>query len=392
MKLKIKVNSDKLISLAIMSSFFVLTFQYLILIYFDLINTSMGSQIQLVSKAIVGSFYLIALPFVLERNKVFFLGSYLISIFVFLFTYFLFPENTQYIWSNLFPHFFIALPSFIYAFSINDFRELKKVINKTGCGVFLIGTLIFILVFIGESSVGRYSMSLSYYMLMPLLIYTDKLFNKFAFFDLIVVIISIIIILGLGSRGALLCYTVFLFYRITFKKEKLNFKSLLKYLSGFFTTIILLLFHRLILKSIYNLLLDFDIRSRTLSLFMENGIHLSGREELYSIILNQISKNPILGVGLFGDRRFLGGYVHNIFLELWVQFGIIIGSSLIVLLLFIIYQIFIKIKEKSLIDMMSIWFSMGFVHLLVSSSYISDFRFFIFLGLSLNILNKKTNK
>ena len=57
--------------------------------------------------------------------------SYVISIFVFLLTYFIFPENIPYILNNLFSHFFVALPSFIYAFSISDFEELMEVQKRT---------------------------------------------------------------------------------------------------------------------------------------------------------------------------------------------------------------------------------------------------------------------
>lgn len=385
MKLKIKFNCDKLISLAIMSSFLVLIFQYLILIYFNLIDTVLGSQIQLVSKIAVGIFYLIAFPSVLKRKKAFFLFFYTISAFIFLLTVFIFPENTPYIQSNTFSYFFVSLPSFIYAFSLNDFNEFYEIMKKVGFGVFVIGTLIFLLVFLGESNIGRYSMSLSYYMLLPLLIYTDKIFKRINLFDLLIITITIIIIIALGSRGTFLSYFVFLFYRFVFIKDKLTVKRLLIYLTSFFT----LFFYKRILKLTYNILLNFNIKSRTLILFMRDGIDLSGRIELYSIIIKQISDNPFLGLGLFGDRRFVGSYTHNIFIELWAHFGLIIGSMLIVLLLLIIYQVLIKVRNKN--NLIVIWFSMGFIHLLVSSSYLIDFKFFIFLGLSLNIIFSKLN-
>ena len=392
MKLKINFNNDKIISLAIMSSFFVLTFQYLILTYFDIFNTILESQIQLTSKIIVGIFYLVALPFVLKRNKLFFLSIYLFSTFIFLLTYFVFPENTHYLRNNLFSHFFIALPSFIYAFSLNDFSAFIEIMKKVGIGVFIIGTIIAMFVFVGQTSIGIYSMSLSYYMLLPLLVYTAKLFNKFSIFDFLIVLISIIIILAIGSRGAILCYLVFLFYRLIFIKEKISQRRVLQYLTGFFIGAISLLFYREIIEYIYNLLLNLDIKSRTLNLFLQNGIYLSGREELYSTIINQLSKHPFIGLGLFGDRRFIGAYVHNIFLELWAHFGLIIGSIIISLILFVVYKILIANKNKEIANLMSIWFSLGFVHLLVSGSYIIDFKFFIFLGLSLNIIKTKNCK
>ena len=51
-KYKNKYKDDTKISWALMSSFLILTLQYLVLIYFNLLETSVGSNIQLLSKAL----------------------------------------------------------------------------------------------------------------------------------------------------------------------------------------------------------------------------------------------------------------------------------------------------------------------------------------------------
>lgn len=317
MRIKLKINNDKLISIAIMSSFFILTFQYLILTYFKLFDTSMGTNIKLISKSIVGLFYFIALPFVFKRRKIFFLSSYFISAFIFLLTYYMFPENIPFIYKNLFFHFFVVLPSFIYAFSLKDFGELKQIMDKVGTSVFIISLFIGILVFFGNFSVGKYSMALSYYLLLPLLIYTDKLFNKISIIYASVIFISIIIIISLGSRGPLFSFLFFLLYRLVLTNDKITIKRISIYLSIIFSGMILFLFYMDILRFINNILLKFNIKSRTLELFMQDIFYLSGRGNLYSKLLKSISKKPFLGVGLFGDRRVIGKYAHNIFFELW---------------------------------------------------------------------------
>lgn len=105
---------DKRISIAIMSSFVVLTIQYLILIYFNLIDTNLGSIVQLISKVLVGFFYLIALPTVFKRNKITFAGIYFIVVFLFLFNYLVFDKNWPYLQTIIFPLFlYVFLPSYM---------------------------------------------------------------------------------------------------------------------------------------------------------------------------------------------------------------------------------------------------------------------------------------
>lgn len=60
-------SDDQKISIAIMASFIVLTIQYFLLIYFNLIGTGIGSGIQLFSKVMVGVLFLYALPAVLKE-------------------------------------------------------------------------------------------------------------------------------------------------------------------------------------------------------------------------------------------------------------------------------------------------------------------------------------
>ncbi len=50
--------NHKRISMAIMSSFIVLIAQYFVLYYFNIEDTSLGATIQLLSKIIVGLFFL----------------------------------------------------------------------------------------------------------------------------------------------------------------------------------------------------------------------------------------------------------------------------------------------------------------------------------------------
>ena len=381
---------DKKISIAIMSSFVVLTIQYLILIYFNLIDTNLGSIVQLISKVLVGFFYLIALPTVFKRNKITFAGIYFIVVFLFLFNYLVFDKNWPYLQTIIFPLFFICLPSFIYAYSIRDWNILMDTMKKASKIVFVIGAIIAILVFMGNSSVGTYSMSLSYYMLLPTIIYMDDFLDKISLKSGLVVAISLIVILALGSRGAILCAGIFVILKALKSFKTITYNKLLIYLIILFIFVIGIIYIYEILEYLYNVLLNFGIRSRSIQLFLRDDIYLSGREKIYDGVINGILDQPILGIGLAGDRQIIGGgYAHNIFIEILANFGVILGSFIILILICLIISSLFT-KEDKRYNMIIIWISVGFVHLFVSGSYLIEFKFWILLGLvSQNYKNRK---
>lgn len=382
-------SKDQLISLAVMSSFLVLTIQYLILVYFNLLETSLGSLVQMFSKAIVGLFYLVSIKYVLERIPFEFIMAYVISILIFILNFIFFPENRLFMQGLLFPFFFTILPTFLYSYSIDDLEVFKIIVEKISFIVFVVGTVIAFLVFAGDASIGAYSMSLSYYMLLPALVFSNQLFNKINFKSFIYLVISTIVIISLGSRGALLSLSVFVFYRYIFDKQKLNYKEMFLKILVLVMSILFFIFYEQVLTFLYNMLLEFNIRSRTLALFLRNEISLSGRDKLYETIIFEIKKHPFLGLGLAGDRRIIGGYAHNIFLEIWAHFGLIIGSVILISLMIVIYKVLLNNKNLKIVHFMMIWFGMGFIPLLVSSSYITNIKFAIFIGLSINIIQNK---
>lgn len=381
------VSGDKKISVAIMSSFIILTIQYFILTYFNLLGTSNADKIQLLSKIFVGVLYIIAFPVVLKRNKEKFIGVYFVTIFMFLINYMFFNENWIYLKDIIFPYFFTCLPSLIYSYSINDWTILKDVMKKASLLVFIFGAIIGVLVFANKISIGAYSMPLSYYMLLPTIVYMDEFLKKFNFRSIFISLISLFIILTLGSRGPIMCAGIFVILNLISVNKKLNYKIILLYLIVLFVMIITILFFNTILEDLNNYLLKLGIHSRSIHLFLQDDIYLSGRENLYKDIISEIKSNPILGIGLAGDRRVIGkGYVHNILIEIVSNFGIVIGSILILFLLIVSYKtLFSKHKEQS--SFVVIWFCIGVVHLMVSSSYLIDFRFWIYLGLIMRYMN-----
>lgn len=387
-------EADKKISISLMAIFVVLTIQYFILFYFNLMGTPDAERVQLLSKILVGLAYAYALPIIFKRSKLKFVATYFIIFFLFLFHYWFFPENRIYIRTLLFPVFFMSLPAFIYSMSLYNWSILKKVMKKASYIVFFFGTILGVMTFLGRTNIGNYSMALSYYMLLPTIIFLDELTDKLSLNKLTLTSVSLLVILALGARGPILCVAVFLVLKMLRPNIKRTYKSVVGYTGMFFFAFLAYIYFEEILGELYDILLQFGIRSRSIALFLSGNIHMSGRERIYTNVLTKIFANPIKGIGLAGDRQILYGvnmYVHNIFIEILGNFGVILGSFIIISIILLIIKS-LMIKDKLKYNLVSIWLSLGFVHLTISSSYLTDMNFWIFLGILINLNFIKNSK
>ena len=376
-------REERRISQALMASFVILTVQYFVLVSLNLMDTPMGARVQLMSKAVVGIVFLYALPIVLKRSLKRFLFVYWGAALLFMIHYFVFPQNQVQMQTLFMDIFFISMPTFIYSMAISDFDIFKRSMQQAASIVMVFGTLTAIYAFTGRASVGTYSMSLSYYMLLPTLIYIDRMIDKFSFRHLLLFLVSLVVIISLGARGPLMCIGVFFLLKIMKPDAKwtklrvMVFGSLIAGLVGgivFLNEILLLL---------DNFFRGFGISSRTLRLLMRGNIHLSGRERLYQLVLPEIGDRPFTGIGLAGDYRIIGNYVHNFFIEVLGNFGIVLGGLLIGLLLILVLRLLRNSYEQAY-GLIALWLSLGFVHLMVSGSYLIDIQFWIFLGIVVN--------
>lgn len=389
--LKILKNGNKKISIAIMSSSVVLSVQYFILIFFQLTNTNVGSVIQLFAKIIAGIFFLIAFPYIIKNYKKSVLYIYFFIVILYLISFLIFKNNRVFMIDNALDYFVIIPLTFIYALCLSDYLEFKKILKISSIIIFVFGVATSLIVFLGIGDIGAYSMSLSYYLLIPAIISLNEFFNKYRFSYLMIFMLAFLFILSLGSRGPLIPIVTFVFLKLI-KSNSNSFKNMIQkilLISIFFGLAFL---YRPILNTLSNFLDYLNLNSRTIRLLLDNLLYLSGRDNLYISSLNLIKDNPIFGYGIFGDRYLLGTYVHNIILELFIDFGLIIGSLIIFV---IVYKMIIRIfQTKNIIkyEIFIMWFSIGVIPLFVSGSYLTSANFWVFIGILFSKYSRETKK
>jgi len=225
-------------------------------------------------------------------------------------------------------------------------------------------------------------MTASYLLLFPVILIYISYFENHRIVDFVFSIIGTITLLFYGTRGPLLCLCVFfVVYQILFMKKK-SFFIFLAFLA------IIILWNNQTVDFFYKILYKIDLGRITDLIEKKMLLEDGGRRSLIDNCIKYIEQSPFIGLGTYGDRLYLASfyistnnvYPHNLFFELWMQYGIILGS--IILSSFFIY--FIKIflcSNRSKKIFMSSVFVIIIVKLMVTGSYLNEYLLYFLLGI-----------
>ncbi len=206
--------------------------------------------------------------------------------------------------------------------------------------------------------------------------------------DIILSLIGTLIIFVSGSRGCSVCVLAFLITYFLFIK-KISVR-----LFSFFAILVICIFFidvpSLLFKSVV-FLEKFDIQSRTILHIIEGNFdQSSGRDMLANKVVEGIYNSPFIGYGVWGDRALLNGsYSHNIVLDMFCSYGIIVGGFIFLFLLYKIgvSLIFLSNSKRKILLCCSIPF--GLIHLFFSGSYLNNPWFFFLLAQLMTISDNK---
>ena len=97
--------------------------------------------------------------------------------------------------------------------------------------------------------------------------------------------------------------------------------------------------------------------------------------------MEEFWNNPIVGMGLWGDRVILAGiYCHNIILELYLNWGIVIGSILFIYFVYKLVHVYM-LSDKNRRNILVKYFMTMVIPLMASGSYLTSYNFGTFIGI-----------
>lgn len=189
-----------------------------------------------------------------------------------------------------------------------------------------------------------YNLSLGYTILLFMLTFLYCALEERKLIDIIGTAVGLAIILMAGSRGPILDIAIFLAIYILIK---LNNSRKKWFLLGSVVIIGAVIWNTYIyvLNMLTILLNRFGVSSRFIQKMLAGEIaDDSGRYEIWKAAIEMIRKKP-LGYGAMGSRHVISQYIyvahpHQIFLEILIDFGVITGSCIIILMIYHTIRLF----------------------------------------------------
>ena len=204
------------------------------------------------------------------------------------------------------------------------------------------------------------------------------------FVSIVIIVLSGIMLLSIGARGAILCVCVTIAFSFIYARNKpINVYSL-KFVLALFVFLIIILFFVDIINGIYDLFSRYNIQSIALERIVysleSDGDLSSGRGGLYDMAIIGFLNSPIFGngIGSFGD--YSGEYPHNLFLQQLYEGGFVWGGPLILMTI----VSFVKLNSnmnKQYRYFIIYLITTSIVHLLMSSYFWSSSIYWFLMGL-----------
>ncbi len=364
---------DLYIAYAVASNSVLLIVQLLLLHLFHV----QAEQTTIIRVALVVIMMLPAIIVSFFRRPVLFISTYFVVFFVLLLTLVVFPQNTPFLIYDatrfLLP---VVIPCALCVICLPSISVFEHAMNRVSWISFFLMLIYVFSLFSGRIEYYGYDMPLSYALLLPAI----TLFQQKTPISYIASIAIFIFIVIIGSRGPAGIFVAYLLLESIVKRKNI---PILIFLVLLFITI---------LPYIETLLNSFGITSRTLNLAAAGDLgNSSGRDVLYDNTIAQIYEHPFVGLGLWGDRIYcFGVYCHNFFLEICAHFGFFVGPIILSFLILWIIQTYIRTGTENKIIIRKYTFCCIFP-LLMSSSYLIDYTFGMFLGIICRINADKNN-
>lgn len=224
-------------------------------------------------------------------------------------------------------------------------------------------------------------------LLIPAVVFAfDYKWNKNLLYLIPSIASALIFIVVGGKRMVLISYLFALLYVLF---GGLNKKTLWRKMLLFFLIIVSFLFILLpLLSSYFEQNLGIDLYSLRIFNVFSNDRTSTGRSAIYSTLFASIfSFDGIFwGRGMNGDMALRSDhqYSHNLFLELIVEFGLILGLALIAVLFLLLIKVIRKRTEYNQILVFMLF--VCFLPLMVSGTFWNSQLFWLTVSICFNIL------
>jgi len=339
---------------------------------------------------------LLSLNTILKNIRLLDLAFWLICAIVVLMNYFIYANNRIFIEESWTKWLFIYIPMYFIGITLIVNLDEKIILALNSVSIFTIFAYVIYTFFIGQLSddmLRSGDMFAAYNLLPHICFVTFYALKEKKIMNIIASVIGFITLPLLGNRGSLLCLAIFIALYVIVIYGK-NHPFLLAFLIIVGAVILLYtpIFENLILF-FKNIAEKNNMSTRVFDQILVNEISDSnGRDKIASVMWKEISENPLIGKGIMADRAALktNSYAHNIILELFINYGVILGGALFLWIVLWGFKAIKKsINDYNILCLLFIGLCCGLVKLFMSGSYIQEPFFFLFIGMCIGAIRRK---
>lgn len=280
--------------------------------------------------------------------------------------------------------------------ALRSYNDLIKYLDITSILIILSVIIVFIIFPNKEVMMTSYSQTFAYAIFPAVIFSFNSFINNRSILRLIYFAIAFVLIIIAGARGPVIISILFIFIRV-FQVIK-NIGGGIKVWSTLLVFSICVFMAIVFMPKIEDIITKYSFQdsNRLLEMLRKDDLlEDEGRNSLKTKSIALILDHPF-GVGLGQERVVLsdipteavGNYPHNFFLEIFIHYGWILGLIITVSLLYFMFISFFKNKNVVTKNIWLMFFFIGFLPLMYSGSYINWPIFWLFFGLTVNIIRE----
>ena len=352
-------------------------------------------QMEIINVVIKYMLIILSILFIFQSNTKlippFIFGSVITS--VLFFNYLFWPDNRPYIQGILEEQWIYIFVLILCVYYV-QYRTIENALIISAGIILVIDTLLILspnyyrlFVNYGYGGVGA---TYSYSLLFPAIVYLYLFKNKKQKIFLFLSGSAAFLMIFYGSaRTAALCYIIYFVFQELTSENGFNSKKIIRMIIFIIGFVFVFFNLSSILQFIGKIIGKDGYNSRIIDLFGSGALSTdSGRFELQRQLLPKIfSVEGCLGYGICGDRVITSTheYSHNIFLQLLVEFGLVGGGLVILLMLYLFYNAIIKKTRFNKI--LGILFPVGILPYFVTGTFWRSYYFWMFVTICFRILS-----
>lgn len=295
----------------------------------------------------------------------------------------LYPQNEEVLLGRLFSFSILTLPYYYIGVSLDIKKFYKSFYYISVIAIYICAFYELLYAqsasYTGDTS--EYNMGLAYDILPHVLMVSWWALKKLGLFNIVSMLLGLLLLLSLGTRGPVICAIVFIAVYLLFIRPSKYQKTMR--IATISLAIVAFSYLDQFMMFMQMLTFQLGMSTRIFDKYFEGEMETSvGRDYIRNTLLSELTTdNSLFGHGILGSYPYVGTYPHNIVLDFLFSFGWIFGILILVCICLLMVKMLIRCRKNEDLLVFGLMLIVGSIlKMCFSGTYIDDTLFFFLIG------------